>query len=336
MKKFGKLLGFIVVFMMVMVVFCSVGFAEKIKYTDNLIPTMTSDTTPSGIVSVSSSYKDTSYKSWNAFDDSLSSAWCNNNAEGGKGWLAYEFPKREIIAKYTVTAASTGNNQVFTPSDWTFEALDNSNQWVILDTRKNELNWTAGEKREFVFNNEIPYKKYRINVTRSSGLVLIGKLEMMGLVTPQATSQLKLVLEVNGDKQLSVSEELSDNSEMDWKSFDSSIATVDENGKVKALKSGNTVITCTSKDKSYTESINVLVVDLEYQLAIDLNIGNKCRLTVDDSENSTNVTWSSYDSSIVIVSAKGKVTAMSEGLTYIVASDKDGKEIGRMYIRVRK
>lgn len=114
------------------------------------------------------------------------------------------------------------------------------------------------------------------------------------------------------------------------------VTTVDVNGKIKALKPGNTVITCISKDKSYPETINVLVVDLEYQLAVDLNIGDICRLTIDDLANTTNVTWSSYDTTIATVSDKGKVAAVSEGLTYIVATDKDGKEIGRIYIRVRQ
>lgn len=152
----------------------------------------------------------------------------------------------------------------------------------------------------------------------------------------QPTNQLKLVLEVNQEKQLSVSDELSDNTEMDWISSDPSIAAVDANGRVKALNPGTTVITCTSKDKSYTESINVLVVDLEYQLAVDLNIGGTCRLTIDDLKNTTFVTWSSYNPAIAAVSAKGKVTAVSEGLTYITATDKDGKEIGRIYIGVRQ
>ncbi len=155
--------------------------------------------------------------------------------------------------------------------------------------------------------------------------------------TPQPSKQqLKLVLEVNENKQLSISEELYDNSEMEWTSSDATIATVDENGKVKALKAGDAVITCTSEDKSYTESINVLVVDLEYQLAVDLTVGDNCRLTVDDLANATNVTWSSYDSTIAAVTSKGKVTAINEGLTYLVASDKDSKEIGTIYIRVRE
>ena len=98
------------------------------------------------------------------------------------------------------------------------------------------------------------------------------------ITEPTITNQLKLVLEVNENKLLSVSDELSDNADMDWTSSDSKIATIDANGKVKALKLGNTVITCTSKDKSYTESINVLVVDLDYKLAVDLTVGDKCRI----------------------------------------------------------
>ena len=154
--------------------------------------------------------------------------------------------------------------------------------------------------------------------------------------TPQVNNILKLVLEVNEEKQLSVSGEFSDNTEMDWISSDPSIATVNVNGKVKALRTGNTIITCTSKDKSYTESINVLVVDLEYQLAVDLSIGGTCRLTIDDLTYTTYVTWSSYDTTIATVSVKGKVSVVCEGLTYVVASDRDGKEIGRIYIRVRQ
>ena len=146
---------------------------------------------------------------------------------------------------------------------------------------------------------------------------------------------LKVVLEVNEQKQLSVTDELSDNTEMTWTSSDISIATVDANGLVKALKSGNTVITCTSEDGLYTETINVLVVDLDLQLAVDLNIGDKCRLTVDDLTDTANVTWTSYDASIATVNSKGRVTAISEGLTLITATDKEGNEIGRIYIRVR-
>ena len=66
-----------------------------------------------------------------------------------------------------------------------------------------------------------------------------------------------------------------------------------------------------------------------------MNVGGACRLTINDLANTTYVTWTSYDAAIASVSSKGRVTAVSEGLTYIVANDKDGNEIGRIYIRVR-
>lgn len=151
----------------------------------------------------------------------------------------------------------------------------------------------------------------------------------------KANNILKLVLEKNEVKQLSVSEDLEDNTELTWTSSDATVATVDTNGKVKALKPGDTVITCTSEDGEYTDTIKVLVVDLDYQLAVDLLIGEKCRLTVDDAKDTAKVTWTVNDPTIATITSKGKVTAVGEGLTFITATDEDGKEIGKIFIRVR-
>lgn len=151
----------------------------------------------------------------------------------------------------------------------------------------------------------------------------------------KTSNVLKLVLEKNEVKQLSVSEDLEDNTELTWTSSDATVATVDANGKVKALKPGDTVITCTSEDGEYTDTINVLVVDLDYQLAVDLLIGEKCRLTVDDAKDTAKVTWTVNDPTIATITSKGKVTAVGEGLTFITAADEDGKEIGKIFIRVR-
>jgi uncharacterized protein YjdB len=159
--------------------------------------------------------------------------------------------------------------------------------------------------------------------------------EASATLTEPATN-LKLVLEINEFKQLSVTDDLSDNAELTWTSSDASVATVDANGKVKALKSGNTVITVTSEDKSYTDTIKVLVVDLDLQLSVDLFIGETCRLTVDDLLDTVKVTWTSYDPTIATISSKGKVAAVGKGLTYITATDDQGKEIGKIYIRVRQ
>lgn len=157
--------------------------------------------------------------------------------------------------------------------------------------------------------------------------------------TPPATeAKLKVVLEVSEALRLSVDDDLNVNTQMAWTSSDQTVATVNEKGIVTALAPGNTIITVKSVDGSYTDYINVLVVENadDYRLAIDLNVGGTARLTADDFTNTTNVTWAPMDSSIANVTSKGKVTALSKGLVLITAKDNEGNIIGRVYVRVRE
>jgi hypothetical protein len=156
-------------------------------------------------------------------------------------------------------------------------------------------------------------------------------------VTPALTA-LKVVLEVGEELQLSVDDDLDVNTEMTWTSSDNAVAIVDGNGAVTALTPGNTVITVTSADGTYTDYINILVVDDadDYRLAVDLKAGKSCRLTVDDLTDTVKVTWASMDPTIATVSTKGKVTAVREGLTIITATDEEGNIIGQVYVRVRQ
>jgi hypothetical protein len=149
---------------------------------------------------------------------------------------------------------------------------------------------------------------------------------------------LKVVLEVKEQLQLSVDEDLDENLEMIWTSTNDTIATVDPNGVVTALAPGNTMITVTSVDGSYTDYVNVLVVDdaKEYRLAVDLRVGKSCRLTVDDLTDTVNVNWTSLNPTVATVTSKGKVTAVGEGLTVVIAIDEEGNEIGQIYIRIRE
>jgi len=151
-------------------------------------------------------------------------------------------------------------------------------------------------------------------------------------------AKLKVVLEVAESLRLSVNNDLDVNTEMAWSSSDQTVATVNEKGIVTAMSAGNTVITVKSVDGSYTDYINVLVVENadDYRLAIDLKVGETARLTTDDFTNTANVRWAPMDSSIANVTIKGKVTAQSKGLVLITAKDTDGNIIGQVYVRVRE
>ncbi|WP_024347851.1 Ig-like domain-containing protein [Lacrimispora indolis] len=157
--------------------------------------------------------------------------------------------------------------------------------------------------------------------------------------TPVSTdAKLKVVLEVSESLQLSVNSDLGVNTEMTWTSSDDTVATVNGNGIVTALSPGNTIITVKSGNGSYTDYINVLVVEdaSDYRLAIDLKVGQSSKLTIDDFTDTVNATWTSLNSSIAEVSGKGKVIALSKGLSLITAKDEEGNVIGRIYVRVRE
>ncbi|PYG90128.1 hypothetical protein LY28_00008 [Ruminiclostridium sufflavum DSM 19573] len=183
MKNFSKSLSFIVVFIAMMAVMCSVSFAEEQQYTENLIPVMTSNTEPSGIVTSSNS--DANWQDWKAFDRGIGAgkSWMTNNY-AQTGWLAYEFPTSQVITKYTITPYLYLDEN--SPKNWTFEGWDGS-QWIVLDQRTDINGWST--KKEFTFQNSTAYIKYRINVTAlaystsTMRSLVICELEMMGPAT---------------------------------------------------------------------------------------------------------------------------------------------------------
>lgn len=185
------------------------------QYTDDLIPTMTSNTTPSGIVSASS-YWSNNHLPWASFNDyiaPLGDGWFT--AEGQTtGWLAYEFPDIKIISKYTITPRTTNGNTIAnkgeTPKNWSFEGYNlETNQWDILDTQSNITDWIAGKKKEFTFNNSKGYKQYRINITANNGynrFVGFGEMEMMEKINtnPNPDPELKPEPKPTGDRAILV------------------------------------------------------------------------------------------------------------------------------------
>ena len=113
-----------------------------------------------------------------------------------------------------------------------------------------------------------------------------------------------------------------------WSTSDTSIATVDSNGRVTAVKEGTATITAKAGDKSATCSVTVskkVVAVTEITLnksSLKLNEGDSETLVAtvkpDDATDKT-VTWSTSDTSIATVDENGKVTAVKEGSATITA-----------------
>ena len=136
--------------------------------TSDIIPTMTSNTTPSGVVSASSEF-DNARKAWNAMDKTNATYWLTNTTTG---WLQYQLTSAYIIVKYTITGDPVGTTR--SPKNWTLQGSDDGVNWITLDTQINQTSWTLSEKRTFTFSNLTAYVYYKINVTLNNGGGYVG------------------------------------------------------------------------------------------------------------------------------------------------------------------
>mgnify|MGYP004616266103 FL=1 len=121
-----------------------------------------------------------------------------------------------------------------------------------------------------------------------------------------------------------------------WKSEDESIATVDQEGLVMAVKGGSkTMITATSGEFSAScavtieeDVIPVKGITLDKEI-IEMAVGSSCRLnatiTPSDATDKT-IIWDSSDETIAIVSSSGVIAALKEGDVTITAYSLDRKK----------
>jgi len=113
-----------------------------------------------------------------------------------------------------------------------------------------------------------------------------------------------------------------------WSTSDASIASVDDSGKVTAVKEGTATITAKAGEKSATCTVTVS----KNEIVVTEVTLNKTELTLKEGDSETlvatvkpdnatdkTVSWSSSDTGIAIVDANGKVTAVKEGNATITA-----------------
>ena len=138
-------------------------------------------------------------------------------------------------------------------------------------------------------------------------------------------------LEKGESKQLTADEDVT------WSTSDSSVATVDENGKVTGVGEGSATITATDKDGN-KQTVTVTVTDnsqtpgddddddkhdnwsIEPSEDFSLKVGDKKKLTADGE----GVEWKSSNEKVVKVDQNGNVTAVGAGTATITATDKYG------------
>ncbi len=129
-----------------------------------------------------------------------------------------------------------------------------------------------------------------------------------------------------------------------WRSSNTKVATVNSKGVVKAVGIGSAVITCTTKDGSFTakctvqvKSVKVLGVTLN-QTKLSMNKGASYTLkatVVPENASNKAVTWKSSDTSVATVSSNGVVKAVGKGVSEVKVYTKDGNYIALCVVTVK-
>lgn len=128
-----------------------------------------------------------------------------------------------------------------------------------------------------------------------------------------------------------------------WGTSDSSVATVDADGKVTAVSSGEATIFVASTDGGYTAYCNVKVHTPV--TSINVNPGEYTLESIGSSftvepvvypEDATDksVTWASSDPKVATVSSDGSVTAVGPGAAVITATTVDGSLSSKCVVTV--
>lgn len=118
-----------------------------------------------------------------------------------------------------------------------------------------------------------------------------------------------------------------------WRSDDSSIASVSSSGRVTGVKAGTTKVWVTTAVGGYSDWCNITVknppvaptkVTMKSSLSLYTGFSYTLVPTLQPDNAETTYTWKSDDTSVAMVSTKGKVTAKKEGKAIITVTTQNG------------
>ncbi|MCD8391115.1 MAG: Ig-like domain-containing protein [Firmicutes bacterium] len=131
--------------------------------------------------------------------------------------------------------------------------------------------------------------------------------------------------------------------QINWESSDEEIASVDNDGNVKATKVGTVYITASIMDGKYSETAELTVIQPITGLFMNTSnvtlyaggSGQNLKVSIfPEDATETELVWESADTDVATVSSSGRVKPVGAGMTEVTASTKDGKYSCKSFITV--
>ena len=208
----------------------------------------------------------------------------------------------------------------------------------VLTVKDGKLVYATDSSLDYLPANQ-SYLKVPAGTAETLTVMTEEEYQASALATGIALNKTSLSLRETETAQLTatVTPEDAEDRSVTWSSSDNSIATVNAEGVVTAIKEGTATITATTNDGSNLKATCTVKVSIMPVASITLNITEK---TLEEGEtvnltasvlpaNASNksLAWTSSDENIATVDANGLVTAVKEGTATITAKANDGSNV---------
>jgi len=205
-------------------------------------------------------------------------------------------PTASVEAYDPITNTWRGLPNMITPRAYHTSAVLNDRIYAIGG-------WSGG-----ILSSVEAYQIYDIQINKGTSALRVGETDTLQVTKTPAEIQ------------------------VNWTSSDPSVATVDDNGKVTAIKAGTASITAKATDGSNYSVTCVVTVTGEPKIDTILKL-NKTAISITIGQvepllaitNSPSVTWSSANTDVATVDSNGNVIGMQKGTATITATTADGK-----------
>ena len=239
------------------------------------------------------------------------------------------------------------------PGEYTLESIGSSFKIAPVfypeDATDTEVSWTSADPKIASVSSDGTVTAIGPGTTAITAAAAGGAITSKCVVTVLSPaldikiSDSRLSLEEGEEATLSASVFPSDatQSTLTWRSDKPEVATVDQNGKVRAVKAGVAVITV-SVSETVFETCTVTVVSCFTGISFDVDEleilpreSHQLNLKVfPENASVPDVNWSSDNAKVAKVSDTGLVTGLSAGVATIHAVTRDGGKMATCLVKV--